>query len=46
MSGRAQAGDEAMAAATHRTVIPMYAGVDSLNVAAATAVACWQLRVR
>jgi tRNA G18 (ribose-2'-O)-methylase SpoU len=45
-SERAGLTDEAMAAATHRTVIPMYAGVDSLNVAAATAVACWQLRVR
>jgi tRNA G18 (ribose-2'-O)-methylase SpoU len=38
--------DDAMAAATHRAAIPMHAGVDSLNVAAATAVACWQLRVR
>ncbi len=33
-----------MAAATHRISIPMLEGVDSLNVAAATAVACWQLR--
>lgn len=37
---------EAMAAATHRVAIPMHAGVDSLNVAAATAVACWQFRPR
>ena len=35
---------EAMAAATHRVSIPMQDGVDSLNVAAATAIACWQLR--
>lgn len=35
-----------LAVATHRAVIPMHAGVDSLNVAAATAVACWQLRRR
>ena len=34
----------AMDAATHRVSIPMRAGVDSLNVAAVTAVACWQLR--
>ena len=26
--------------------IPMSAGVDSLNAAAATAVACWELRIR
>jgi tRNA(Leu) C34 or U34 (ribose-2'-O)-methylase TrmL len=38
--------DEAMKAATYRAAIPMHAGVDSLNVAAATAVACWQLRLR
>ena len=38
--------DEAMQAATYRAAIPMHAGVDSLNVAAATAVACWQLRLR
>lgn len=43
-SERAGLTDEAMAAATHRAVIPMHAGVDSLNVAAATAVACWHLR--
>ena len=34
---------EAMAASDVRVVIPMYRGVDSLNVAAATAVACWEL---
>ncbi len=30
--------------ADHRVVIPMRAEIDSLNVAAAVAVACWQLR--
>lgn len=35
---------DAMTAATYRVSIPMQDGVDSLNVAAATAVACWQLR--
>jgi tRNA G18 (ribose-2'-O)-methylase SpoU len=38
--------DEAMTAATHRVGIPMQRGVDSLNVAAASAIACWQLRQR
>jgi tRNA G18 (ribose-2'-O)-methylase SpoU len=33
----------ALAAADHRVVIPMRAGVDSLNVAAAAAVAFWEL---
>ncbi|WP_307869105.1 RNA methyltransferase [Micromonospora sp. C95] len=33
----------AMAASDARVVIPMRRGVDSLNVAAATAVACWEL---
>lgn len=33
-----------MNAATHRVRIPMQDDVDSLNVAAATAIACWQLR--
>ena len=33
-----------MDASTCRVAIPMQDGVDSLNVAAATAVACWQLR--
>jgi tRNA G18 (ribose-2'-O)-methylase SpoU len=46
MSERGGLTDEAMQAATHRAAIPMHAGVDSLNVAAATAVACWQLRLR
>ena len=45
-SERAGLTEQAMAAATHRASIPMHAGVDSLNVAAATAVACWQLRPR
>jgi len=35
-----------MAAATVRVRIPMHAGVDSLNVAAATAIACHTLRRR
>jgi tRNA G18 (ribose-2'-O)-methylase SpoU len=35
---------EAMAAATARVAIPMHSGVDSLNVAAASAIACWHLR--
>lgn len=34
---------DAMAASDARVVIPMRHGVDSLNVAAATAVACWEL---
>jgi tRNA G18 (ribose-2'-O)-methylase SpoU len=45
-SERAGLTPQAMAAATHRVSIPMQAGVDSLNVAAATAIACWQLRSR
>jgi tRNA G18 (ribose-2'-O)-methylase SpoU len=45
-SERAGLTDDAMAGATHRAAIPMHAGVDSLNVGAATAVACWQLRRR
>ena len=45
-SERAGLTPEAMAAATHRVVIPMHEGVDSLNAAAATAVACWHLRPR
>lgn len=44
-SERAGLTDAAMTAATHRASIPMHAGVDSLNAAAATAVACWQLRL-
>ena len=43
-SERAGLTPEAMLAATHRVCIPMHTGVDSLNAAAATAVACWQLR--
>jgi tRNA G18 (ribose-2'-O)-methylase SpoU len=35
--------EEAMAASDERVRIPMTAGVDSLNVAAAAAVACWVL---
>jgi len=34
---------QAMKASDARVVIPMHHGVDSLNVAAATAVACWEL---
>lgn len=45
-SERAGLSHGAMAAASHRVCIPMHAGVDSLNVAAATAVACWHLRPR
>ncbi|MET0468810.1 MAG: RNA methyltransferase [Aeromicrobium sp.] len=30
--------------ADHRVIIPMAAGIDSLNVAASTAIACWQFR--
>jgi tRNA G18 (ribose-2'-O)-methylase SpoU len=37
---------ESMAAATVRVSIPMHAGVDSLNVANAAAVACWHLSPR
>ena len=37
---------DVMAAASVRAQIGMRGGVDSLNVAAATAVACWQLRRR
>ena len=37
--------EAAMQAASARVSIPMQPGVDSLNVAAATAVACWQLRL-
>ncbi len=35
-----------IAAADHCVMIPMAGHVDSLNVAAASAVACWELRVR
>lgn len=37
---------QTIAAADYVVRIPMAHGVDSLNVAAATAVACWELRVR
>ncbi|OUZ08297.1 hypothetical protein BHE97_13805 [Aeromicrobium sp. PE09-221] len=33
-------------AADHRVTIPMAAGIDSLNVAASTAIACWHFRPR
>ncbi|HZE65227.1 MAG TPA: rRNA methyltransferase, partial [Sporichthyaceae bacterium] len=36
--------ESTVAATTHRARIPMAAGVDSLNVAAAAAVACYALR--
>ncbi len=45
-SERAGLSEGAMEAATHRVSIPMHEGVDSLNAAAATAIACWQLRRR
>jgi len=35
--------EQAMVASDERVRIPMAAGVDSLNVAAAAAVACWVL---
>ena len=37
---------ETIARCRHTVMIPMYHGVDSLNVAAASAVAFWQLRKR
>ena len=36
--------DQTIAACDYTVKIPMYHGVDSLNVAAASAVAFWQLR--
>ena len=45
-SERAGLSTAALTAASHRVTIPMQHGVDSLNAAAATAVACWQLRPR
>ena len=36
---------EVIAASDYRVMIPMYHGVDSLNVAAASAVAFWELKV-
>lgn len=38
--------DAALAAASVRVAIPMHAGVDSLNVANAAAIACWHLSPR
>ena len=43
-SERAGLSTETLAAATHRARIPMAHGIDSLNAAAATAVACYALR--
>ena len=45
-SERAGLSPAALAAASYRVAVPMHHGVDSLNAAAATAVACWQLRLR
>ena len=45
-SERAGLSDESMAAATLRVRIPMQHGVDSLNAAAATAIACYALALR
>jgi len=45
-SERAGIGDDVLALATHRVRIPMAGGIDSLNAAAATAVACHVLRPR
>jgi tRNA G18 (ribose-2'-O)-methylase SpoU len=42
-SERAGLSPEALAASAHRVRIPMAAGVDSLNAAAATAIACYAL---
>jgi tRNA G18 (ribose-2'-O)-methylase SpoU len=44
-SERSGLSDEVLALATP-VRIPMGAGVDSLNAAAATAIACWELRIR
>ena len=38
--------DSTIAACDYTVKIPMYHGVDSLNVAAASAVAFWELRAR
>lgn len=45
-SERAGLTPSTLRAATHRVSIPMHAAVDSLNAAAATAIACWHLRPR
>ena len=42
-SERAGLTDEALAAVDVRATIPMRAGVDSLNAAAASAIACYEL---
>ncbi len=43
-SERAGLAEQTMAAATHRARIPMHGGIDSLNAAAASAIACYALR--
>jgi tRNA G18 (ribose-2'-O)-methylase SpoU len=43
-SERAGLSGEALAASTYRVRIPMAEGIDSLNAAAATAIACYALR--
>jgi tRNA G18 (ribose-2'-O)-methylase SpoU len=43
-SERAGISPESLAASTHRVRIPMANGIDSLNAAAASAVACYALR--
>ena len=43
-SERSGLSDVALAACTHRARIPMATGIDSLNAAAATAIACYALR--
>jgi tRNA G18 (ribose-2'-O)-methylase SpoU len=43
-SERAGLSANALAACTHRARIPMATGIDSLNAAAATAIACYALR--
>jgi rRNA methylases len=45
-SERSGLSAEALAATTHRVRIPMASGIDSLNAAAATAVACYALGKR
>jgi tRNA G18 (ribose-2'-O)-methylase SpoU len=45
-SERAGLSDEVLAVATARVRIPIADGVDSLNAAAAVAIACWSLRAR
>jgi tRNA G18 (ribose-2'-O)-methylase SpoU len=42
-SERSGLSDESLAATTHRVRIPMASGIDSLNAAAASAVACYAL---